>query len=111
MLGLRCKDIANLLSCSSDNKGVIRYCSYDVSESPWLTNALCARDRSSILRRSPIPYRESAGLGDGWAVCSKARGMALTAAGQVFLNHARLALMQIEVAGEAARATEKPEKE
>src|SRR5215471_21221596 len=40
----------------------------------------------------------------------KARGIALTAAGQVFLNHARLALMQIEVAGEAARATEKPEK-
>ena len=33
----------------------------------------------------------------------KARGTALTAAGRVFLDHARLALMQIEVACEAAR--------
>jgi LysR family transcriptional regulator, hca operon transcriptional activator len=40
----------------------------------------------------------------------KARGIALTAAGQVFLDHSRLALMQIEVAGEAARSTEKPRK-
>jgi len=40
----------------------------------------------------------------------KARGIALTAAGRVFLDHARLALMQIEVACEAARGTEKPEK-
>ena len=39
----------------------------------------------------------------------KARGIALTAAGRVFLDHARLALMQIEVACEAARGTEKPE--
>jgi len=29
---------------------------------------------------------------------------------RVFLNHARLALMQIEVACDAARATERPEK-
>jgi len=35
----------------------------------------------------------------------KARGIALTAAGRVFLDHARLALMQIEVASEAARRT------
>jgi LysR family hca operon transcriptional activator len=40
----------------------------------------------------------------------KARGIALTAAGRVFLDHARLALMQIEVACEAACGTEKPEK-
>jgi LysR family transcriptional regulator, hca operon transcriptional activator len=40
----------------------------------------------------------------------KTRGIALTAAGRVFLNHARLALMQIEVACEAARDTERPEK-
>jgi LysR family hca operon transcriptional activator len=40
----------------------------------------------------------------------KTRGIALTAAGRVFLNHARLALMQIEVASEAARNTERPEK-
>jgi len=40
----------------------------------------------------------------------KARGIALTAAGRVFLEHARLALMQIEVACEAARGTDKPEK-
>jgi len=38
----------------------------------------------------------------------KARGVALTAAGRVFLDHARFALMQIEVAGEAARRTERP---
>ena len=31
----------------------------------------------------------------------KARGIALTAAGRVFLDHARLALMQIEVACES----------
>ena len=40
----------------------------------------------------------------------KARGIALTPAGRVFLDHARLALMQIEVACEAARVTERPEK-
>jgi len=40
----------------------------------------------------------------------KTRGIALTAAGRVFLDHARLALMQIEVACEAARGTEQPQK-
>jgi LysR family hca operon transcriptional activator len=40
----------------------------------------------------------------------KARGIELTAAGQVFLDHARLALMQIDVACEAARNTERPHK-
>ncbi|HEY0796383.1 MAG TPA: LysR family transcriptional regulator [Acidisarcina sp.] len=40
----------------------------------------------------------------------RARGIALTPAGRVFLDHARLALMQIEVACEAARRTEQPEK-
>src|SRR5271170_6269861 len=40
----------------------------------------------------------------------RARGTALTAAGRVFLNYARLALMQIEAAGEAARRSEQPEK-
>ena len=40
----------------------------------------------------------------------KARGIALTTAGRVFLDYARLALMQIEVACEAARRTEQPEK-
>src|ERR1700758_3837866 len=40
----------------------------------------------------------------------KARGIALTAAGRVFLDHVRLALMQIEVACDAARGTEQPEK-
>jgi LysR family hca operon transcriptional activator len=40
----------------------------------------------------------------------KARGVELTAAGRIFLDHARLALMQIEVACEAARSTERPHK-
>src|ERR1700751_2145396 len=40
----------------------------------------------------------------------KARGIALTAAGRVFLDHARLALVQIEAPREAARGTEPPEK-
>lgn len=40
----------------------------------------------------------------------KARGVELTAAGRVFLDHARLALMQIEVACDAARNTERPHK-
>ena len=40
----------------------------------------------------------------------KARGITLTAAGRIFLDHARLALMQIEVACDAARGTEQPEK-
>ncbi|MGH7183512.1 MAG: LysR family transcriptional regulator [Nitrospiraceae bacterium] len=40
----------------------------------------------------------------------KTRGIALTVAGRVFLDHARLALMQIEVACDAARGTEQPGK-
>jgi LysR family transcriptional regulator, hca operon transcriptional activator len=40
----------------------------------------------------------------------KTRGIALTAAGRAFLDHARLALMQIEVACDAARGTEQPGK-
>jgi LysR family transcriptional regulator, hca operon transcriptional activator len=38
------------------------------------------------------------------------RGIALTAAGRVFLDHARLALLQVEAAGEAARRAAQPEK-
>ena len=39
-----------------------------------------------------------------------ARGITLTAAGRVFLDHARLALLQVEAAGEAARRAAQPEK-
>ena len=39
-----------------------------------------------------------------------ARGVALTAAGRTFLDHARLALLQVEAAGEAARRAAQPEK-
>lgn len=38
----------------------------------------------------------------------KARGVTLTAAGQVFLDQARLALLQVEAADEAARRAEQP---
>jgi len=38
----------------------------------------------------------------------KARGIALTAAGRVFLDYARLVLLQVEAAGEAARRAERP---
>jgi LysR family hca operon transcriptional activator len=40
----------------------------------------------------------------------RARGIELTAAGRVFLDHARLALLQVEAAGEAARRAAQPEK-
>jgi LysR family hca operon transcriptional activator len=39
-----------------------------------------------------------------------ARGIGLTAAGRVFLDHARLALLQVEAAAEAARRVAQPEK-
>ena len=39
------------------------------------------------------------------------RGIELTAAGQAFLDHARLALSQVEAAGEAARRAAHPAKE
>src|SRR5712664_3127729 len=39
-----------------------------------------------------------------------ARGIELTAAGRVFLDHARLALSQVEAAGEAARRAAQPAK-
>src|SRR3984893_3434481 len=38
------------------------------------------------------------------------RGMELTAAGKAFLDHARLALTQVDAAGEAARRAAKPSK-
>ncbi|BFG77278.1 LysR substrate-binding domain-containing protein [Paraburkholderia terrae] len=40
----------------------------------------------------------------------QARGVALTAAGRVFLDHARLALLQVEAATDGARRAEQPEK-
>ena len=40
----------------------------------------------------------------------KARGIELTAAGRTFLDHARLALLQVEAAGEAARRAAQPQK-
>jgi LysR family hca operon transcriptional activator len=39
-----------------------------------------------------------------------ARGIELTTAGRIFLDHARLALLQVEMAGEAARRAVQPEK-
>jgi LysR family hca operon transcriptional activator len=39
-----------------------------------------------------------------------ARGIELTPAGRVFLDHARLALLQVEAAGEAARRVAQPGK-
>src|SRR3974377_1586528 len=40
----------------------------------------------------------------------KARGIVLTGAGRVFLDHARLALLQVGAAGEAARRAEQAER-
>jgi LysR family hca operon transcriptional activator len=40
----------------------------------------------------------------------QARGVTLTGAGRVFLDHARLALLQVDAATEAARRADKPEK-
>ncbi|MEI5996083.1 LysR family transcriptional regulator [Paraburkholderia bengalensis] len=40
----------------------------------------------------------------------QARGVALTAAGRVFLDHARLALLQVEAATDGARRADQPEK-
>src|SRR3979490_1598899 len=39
-----------------------------------------------------------------------ARGIELTAAGRIFLDHARLALLQVDAAGDAARRAAQPEK-
>src|SRR3989454_3580218 len=43
-------------------------------------------------------------------IIRSARGIELTAAGRVFLDHARLALAQVDAAGEAARRAAQPAK-
>src|SRR6202789_3941040 len=40
----------------------------------------------------------------------RARGIVLTPAGRIFLDHARMALLQVETASEAARRAEQPDK-
>src|ERR1700680_499632 len=40
----------------------------------------------------------------------RARGVALTAGGRTFLDHARLALLQVDAPGEAARRAAQPDK-
>src|SRR5271165_2058256 len=40
----------------------------------------------------------------------RSRGITLTPAGRVFLDHARMALLQVETAGEAARRAVQPDK-
>jgi len=42
------------------------------------------------------------------ALTRNARGIELTAAGKAFLDHARLALIQVDAASEAARRAAKP---
>src|ERR1700729_1582757 len=62
----------------------------------------------------PSLRRQIRGLeleGGGALLQRNARRTELTAAGKVFLDHARLALMQVETAGEAAGRMEQPGKE
>src|SRR5271170_5959376 len=40
----------------------------------------------------------------------RSRGVTLTPAGRIFLDHARMALLQVETAAEAARRAEQPDK-
>src|SRR4030095_13460245 len=61
----------------------------------------------------PLLSRQIRDLGDEVAaqlMMRSARGIELTAAGRVFLDHARLALAQVDAACEAARRAAQPAK-
>src|ERR1700691_2108183 len=79
-----------------------------VAEQSSLTNA--AERRLQTAQPSLSRQIRGVELEVGVALLERgARGVALTAAGRTFLDHARLALLQVEAAGEAARRAARPE--
>src|SRR5215813_8239312 len=73
---------------------------------------LLDRGGAALAHRAALvePADSRSGVG-GWCVKlleRRARGVVLTAAGKVFLDHARLALSQVEAAAEGARRAEQP---
>jgi LysR family hca operon transcriptional activator len=68
-------------------------------------NGCTRRNRLSVVKIRDLENEVGAQL-----MTRSARGIELTAAGKAFLDHARLALIQVDAAGEAARRAAKPSK-